>query len=110
MVRQLAADAIRIKMKAKKESPLISVYEFCYAAGLSARMMDMPRSRAEELIQMDSFADFKKQIQELAKASGLFAGYPDGERLQHLVVSCRHKGQMDEDARALFEMGYQSSP
>lgn len=107
MIAVLARDAVRIKMAAKEESPLISAYEFCYAAGLGCRAMHVAQEEAEALIASETFVDFKTRIQDKVKdASDLFGAVPNGERLLSLIRSCRFRGEMDEDARALFQMGY----
>lgn len=96
-------------MAARAESPLISVYEFCYAAGLGCRIAQVPQEEAGRMIAAESFADFKEQIQRRCEdAGGMFASFPDGERLHSLIAGCRHRGELDEDARALFEMGFQT--
>ena len=107
MVLELIRDAIAIKMKIKEESPLISVYEFCYAAGLGCKIMKVPDEEADRLTDMESFADFKACVQELTKASeDAFSAYPNGTRLYRLLMGCRYKGQMDADAIKLFQMGF----
>lgn len=106
MVKELARDAVQIKMKAREESPLISVYEFCYAAGLGLRVMGIPAKEAGKLREEEEFLELKKQVQEMAEASGAFAEYPNGPRLQSLLTGCRFKGPMSREARELFDMGY----
>lgn len=106
MVKELARDAVQIKMKAKEESPLISVYEFCYAAGLGLRVMGIPAAEAEKLRGEEDFLELKKKVQELVKDSAAFADYPNGGRLQSLITGCRFKGQMAPEAYELFDMGY----
>lgn len=106
MIRQLARDAVRIKMAAKMESPLISVYEFCYAAGFGCKIMGLPKEKTEELSCIADFADLKQQVQDLARAQkAAFEEDPQKTRLHSLLVGCRCRGELDEDARALFEMG-----
>ncbi len=106
MVRDIVRDAIHIKMKAKAESPLISVYEFCYAAGLGWKIMGIPEEEAAQLKQLE-FLELKEKVQKAVSESGAFADVPDGERLKRLIVGCRIKaGEMSEDARALFDMGF----
>lgn len=107
MVKGLARDAVQIKMKATEESPLISVYEFCYAAGLGLRVMGIPAAEAEKLRGEEDFLELKKKVQELVKDSAAFADYPNGGRLQSLLTGCRYKGEMTDEARELFDMGFE---
>lgn len=94
-------------MAAKEESPLISVYEFCYAAGIGCRILQLPREETEQLLAAETFPDFKTQIQNRMRGEEeAFLKAEHGKRLYRLIVSCRHKGQMDEDARSLFADGY----
>ena len=93
-------------MAAKAESPLISAGEFCYAAGLGCKIMQIPQEKVQHLIEMDSFLDLKQQIQEMTKdADAAFDVYPNGKRLQSLILGCRFKGLIDEEIRELFRMG-----
>lgn len=107
MVKELARDAVQIKMKAKEESPLISVYEYCYAAGLGMKIVGAPAEKAEGLRAQEDFLELKKQIKEQIKDSAAFEDYPGGPRLKSLITGCRFKGQMSDEARELFDMGYQ---
>ncbi len=110
MIRELVQDALRIKMAAEKESPLISAYEFCYAAGLGCRVMGVPQEKAQTLRDMDSFEEMKKQMQEMTRENReIFGGVLHGERLCSLLLGCRFHGQADADARALFQTGYEQS-
>lgn len=106
MVREIVKDAIHIKMKARMESPLISVYEFCYAAGLGLKIMGTSAEEAEQLKNLE-FLEFKSKVQDAVRGSQAFADAANGERLKSLIVGCRiKKGEMSEDARALFDMGF----
>lgn len=107
MIREIVRDAIHLKMKAKEESPLISVYEFCYAAGLGLNIMGVPVDKAEAWRKEEDFLKFKAQIQNEVKESDAFEAYPNGERLKNLIVGCRVGGSMSQDARILFDMGFQ---
>lgn len=107
MIVQLARDAVQIKIKARAESPLISVYEFCYAAGLGLRIMDCPKEQARQMVTEKTFAEFKAQVRELAAQSQAFADVPDGARLKSLITGCRIRGEFSEEARQLFYMGYE---
>ncbi len=108
MVIGLVRDAVKIKMAAKEESPLISAYEFCYAAGLGCRILGLAPEKTRELAKTDDFAQFKQRVQELTRnAEDAFAEYPNGSRLYSLLTGCRYKGAMNADARKLFELGLQ---
>ena len=106
MVKGLARDAVQIKMKATEESPLISVYEFCYAAGLGLRVMGVSAEEAGKLRETEDFQKLKEKVQKLARESAAFADYPNGGRLQSLLTGCRYKGEMTDEARELFDMGF----
>ncbi len=106
MVKGLVRDAVQIKMKTKEESPLISVYEFCYAAGLGLRVMGVPEAEVKKLCQEEDFLKLKEKVQEMAKKSAAFADYPGGIRLQSLLVGCRYKGGMTQEAYELLDMGF----
>lgn len=106
MVRDIVRDAIHIKMKAQAESPLISVYEFCYAAGLGLKITGMSAEEKEQLKALE-FLDMKAKVQDMVRGSEAFTDIANGERLKSLIVGCRiKKGEMSEDARALFDMGF----
>lgn len=106
MVLSIVKDAIHIKMKLKNESPLISVFEFCYAAGLGCRIMGMDAGQFEKFRNAEAFMDMKAEVQELVKSSEKFADDPQKERLKNLIAGCRIRGDLSEDARLLFDMGY----
>lgn len=106
MVLSIVRDAVHIKMKLRNESPLISVYEFCYAAGLGLKVMGVAAEEAAGYKDAESFQDMKTSVQEMVKESDKFEDYPNGPRLQSLITGCRIRGEMSEDARALFDMGY----
>lgn len=93
-------------MKLKNESPLISVYEFCYAAGLGLKIMGTAEEKAKELRDSEDFSDMKSKVQEMVHDSLKFDDYPNGGRLKSLITGCRIRGEMSEDARSLFDMGY----
>lgn len=105
MVIDLVVQAVQIKIRAKMESPLISVYEFCNAAGLGLKALGASEEQMRELAD-GTFADFKMQVQALVKESGAFAGDPDRERLKSLIAGCRVRGEFSGEARQLLEMGY----
>lgn len=106
MILKIIRDAVHIKMELKNESPLISVPEFSYAAGLGCHIMEMDTEQVKQLLQIPVFQDMKEQIQHLAKESEKFADYPNGNRLQSLIVGCRIRGEMLDEAKELFEMGF----
>ncbi|MDO4523243.1 MAG: DUF3837 family protein [Eubacteriales bacterium] len=105
MVLSLVRDAIHIKMKARMESPLISVYEFCYAAGLGLHGLEASQETIEALHSLASFAEFKSQVQKLAEESDRWETVPFGERLRSLLHGCRIEGELNADAWTLFGMG-----
>ena len=106
MVLSIVRDAVHIKMKLKNESPLISVPEFCYAAGLGCRIMGVIETDKNALQNEEVFGNLKEQVQQLARGSESFANIPNGDRLKSLIVGCRIRGEMSEEARRLFDMGY----
>lgn len=107
MVLSIVRDAIHIKMKLKNESPIISVPEFSYAAGLCCKIMGLPAEQASEYRNANEFSAMKDKVQEQVKESDLFGGYPNGDRLKSLVSGCRIRGELSEEARLLFDMGYE---
>ena len=108
MVQSIVRDAVQIKMKLKAESPLISVDEFCYAAGLGLKISGMEEKAAEGIRDMVDFLKLKDKVKELLREDKNLDEYPQGERLKSLILGCRIRGEMSEDARALFDMGYQN--
>ncbi len=107
MIPKLVEDAVRIKLAAKEESPLISAYEFCYAAGLACQVLRLSREEAEQLAAPGDFAVWKANVQERVRAGReAFRAREHGDRLYRLVSGCRHRGQMTEAARQLFWAGY----
>ncbi|MDO4343785.1 MAG: DUF3837 family protein [Eubacteriales bacterium] len=106
MVLGIVRDAIHLKLKAREESPLISVYEFCYAAGLGLRIMEIQWETAEKIRDTEDFISVKNKVQEMVKDSQAFENYPNGLRLKNLIAGCRIGGQMSEEARLLFDMGF----
>ena len=107
MVREIARDAVRIKMTVPVEAPLISVYEYCYALGLGASVMKLPKETAEELKNMDDFSALKERASSIIKASeDVWDTIENGQRLKFLILGCRIHAEMNEDARWLFDLGY----
>ncbi|MDO4633875.1 MAG: DUF3837 family protein [Eubacteriales bacterium] len=107
MVLSLVQDAIFLKLKARVESPLISVYEFCFATGLGLSRTNAPEALKEELCQETEFADLKKKVQKYAEESSGWESFPYGERLRNLLLGCRIYEPINEDAQTLLKMGLQ---
>ncbi|MGN0353601.1 MAG: DUF3837 family protein [Muricoprocola sp.] len=108
MVREIVRDAVRIKMTVPVEAPLISIYEYCYALGLGASIMKLPKEMTEELKNMDDFSTLKEKASSIIKASGdVWDSIENGQRLRSLLLGCRIHAKMDDDARWLFDLGYQ---
>lgn len=106
MILSIIRDAIHIKMRLRNESPLISVPEFCYAAGLACSIMEMDAEQTNTFSKSDDFQELKQTIQHLVKESDKFSDDLEETRLQSLIVSCRIDGEMSDEGRELFEMGY----
>ena len=94
-------------MNLKYESPLISVYEFCYAAGLGLKIGGLEKKEAQEIRDLNDFLKLKDKVKDVLKENDSLDEYPDGKRLKNLILGCRIKGEMSEDAQALFDMGYE---
>lgn len=106
MVQQIARDAVHIKLRVPNESPLISVYEFCYAAGFGLFKMNASLETVDEIRKITDFEELKKRMHDLVLASDIWDQFPEGERLKKLIAGCRLKNrQLDGDSAALFEMG-----
>lgn len=105
MVKEIVRDAILIKLKIRQESPLISAPEFCFAAGLAAAYMELSEEQAKELCQLQDFEELKARMRELVKASEVWESIPEGERLKSLILGCRIREEITDEARELFEMG-----
>lgn len=106
MVRELAKDAVHLKMRSSQECPLISVYEFCYAAGFGLRLMKETKEKTEELKSITDFQELKKEMAGLVWGFEGWESLEHGEKLKRLLLTCRITGSLDEDALALFDMGY----
>ena len=108
MVKQIARDAVHIKMNNSYEAPLISAYEYCYAAGYALFRMGASQETVKEVGQIQGFEELKGKMKELTEEADAWGNFPQGERLKELITGCRIKNkEIDEDARELFHMGTQ---
>lgn len=106
MEKQIVRDAVHIKLKVPVESPIISVYEFCYASGYGLYKMNASAETIEEIRKITDFEQLKQKMHEIVSGSDIWDSFPEGERLKSLILGCRLKDrQMNEDSRELFEMG-----
>ena len=106
MVTQIARDAVHIKMNNSYEAPLISAYEYCYAAGYALFRMSASAETVEAVGRIQDFDELKETMKEMAEAWDGWQQFERGERLKELLTGCRiKKKEIDEDARVLFHMG-----
>lgn len=106
MVREIVRDAVQIKLKIRDESPLISVYEFCYAVGYTLKTLHAPETLAEEFRALTDFEEWKTRAAELVNDAAQKGEIDPEGRLTRLICGCRIRGELSEDACALFEMGF----
>lgn len=110
MEKQIVRDAVHIKLQVPIESPIISVYEFCYICGYGLNKMNASAEVIEEIRGITDFELLKKKIHETVGSSDVWESIPQGERLKSLILGCRLKNrQIDGQARELFEMGIKGS-
>lgn len=107
MVKEIVRDAIVIKLNIRQESPIISVAEFYFAAGLAAQKMDLSQEQKEALLQIADFEELKTVVRNLINGSEIWGSFPQGARLQRLLSGCRLRAQIDDEAKELFPMGLQ---
>ena len=105
MVKEIVRDAIAIKLNIRQESPIISVAEFYFAAGLAAQKMNLLQEQKDALLQIADFEELKTVVRDLVNGSDVWESFPQGARLQRLLAGCRLRAQIEEEAKELFAMG-----
>lgn len=105
MIKQLARDAVQIKMSIKNESPLLSVYEYCYAVGFALSRMGADDALTAELRGFDDMEQWKARVNPLVKEAAAWERFSGGTRLRDLLLGCRISEKINAEALELFEMG-----
>lgn len=105
MVLELAKQAVEIKMKLSFSSVFTSEYEYSYASGFVCRINSVPEAAASEMRNLTDFEELKNRTKQVAAGPQILK-INGGEKLQKMIMDCTFSGKINDDTRALFDMGY----
>lgn len=107
MVLELVKEAIHIKLTCKSESPIISPAEFCFAAGYALKLIESQTDFAQEVRLKTTINEMKMLITApLNKVQEQYKEDPQASRLVRLLLTCKVEGEVSEELRKLFDMGF----